>query len=101
MRAAAARRSRGGGGGLRRRLPCPTHLERPREDVAVVRQARGEGRAVVEDVLGLPLGAPQLLLERVDGVPERERLLLALGERELLALGDVLHGGGSGREAVC
>jgi hypothetical protein len=57
-----------------------------------VRQARGERRAVVEDVLWLAFCAPQLLLERVDAVPELERLLLALGEREVLALGDVLHG---------
>ena len=62
------------------------------EDVAVVRQARGERRAVVEDVLGLALGAPQLRGERVQVLPQLQRLLLLPRERVLLALADVLHG---------
>ena len=67
------------------------YLDRPREEVAVMRQPRRKGRAVVEDK-GLPsLGPTELLLEGVDLVPPGEGLLLGAREGEVLGLGDVFH----------
>ena len=53
--------------------------------------ARREGRAIVEDVLGLALGAAELLLERVDRLPVLEDVLLLPGEGEVLAFNHVLR----------
>ena len=70
------------------------------QDVAVVRETGGEGRAIVEDVLGLVLGASQLGLEGLDFGPVLQDLLLVLWEGEVLALADLFHGGiAHGRES--
>lgn len=61
------------------------------EDVAVVRETGGEGRAVVEDVFGLILGAGELGLEGLDVGPEGEDGFLLLWEGEVLALAHFLH----------
>ena len=59
--------------------------------MAVVRQARREGGAIVEHE-GLPSLRPaELLLEGVDGVPPGQGSLLGAGEGEVLGLGDVFH----------
>lgn len=81
-------------------VPGHDVLDGAGEDVAVVREPRGEGRAVVEDVLGEVLGALELGVEGLDVGPELEDPLLLAGEREVLPLGDVVHGGGreEGRE---
>ena len=55
-------------------------------DVAVVREACGEGWAVVEGV-GLPaLGKPQLLVEGIDVMPKFERVFFLA--RKIKFLGD-------------
>lgn len=66
-------------------------LDSAGEDVAVVREAGGEGRAVVEDVFGLILGAEKLSLEGLDVGPEGEDGFFLLWEGEVLALADFLH----------
>ena len=58
----------------------PHVLDRARQDVAVVRRARRERRAIVEAVLRLALRLAQLVLEGVHFVPELHGLLLELGE---------------------
>lgn len=63
------------------------------EYVAVVREAGGEGGAVVEDVLGEVLGESELSLEGFDFGPVVENLLLLLWEGEVLALAHLFHGG--------
>ncbi len=62
---------------------CSSHLERAGQQVAVVRQAGGKGRAIVEAVLGLALRPPQLLLERVN--------LLHMAEQRLVVTLCSLH----------
>ena len=47
-------------------------LDGASEDMPVVRQACGEGRAVVEDILRAALTAPQLLLKGIGIVPVLE-----------------------------
>lgn len=59
------------------------HLDGSHEDVAVVRQAGRERRAIVERVLGLALALLDRLLESVNVLPVREHVLLRLGEREV------------------
>ena len=68
-------------------------LNRAGEDVAVVRQAGGEGRAVVEDVLGEMGRFGELCLEGVGVGPEGEDGLFLGREGEVLAFADVVHGG--------
>jgi hypothetical protein len=63
------------------------------EDVAVVREPRGEGRPVIEDVLRLVLGALQLGLEGLYLRPQLEDLLLVFGEGEVLPFAHFVHGG--------
>lgn len=63
------------------------------EDVAVVREPRGERRTVIEDVLGLVLGALQLGLECLYLRPQLEDLLLVFGEGEILPFAYFVHGG--------
>ena len=52
-----------------RGVPRHDVLNGPGEDVPVVREPRGEGRAVVEGVRRLPLGLLQGSLERLDLPP--------------------------------
>ena len=57
-----------------------TYFDGSGGDVAVVRHARGEGRAIVEGEGGFVLGELQLFVEGVDLLPVFEDLLLFLGE---------------------
>lgn len=50
-------------------VPRHNVLDGPGKDVAIVGEASGEGRAVVEDVLGQVFGALQLGLEGLDFGP--------------------------------
>lgn len=61
------------------------------EDVAVVREAGGEGRAVVEDVLRHVLGEGELGFEGIDSGPEFENGVFLLWECEVLAFANFLH----------
>lgn len=85
------------------RLVAGDHiLDGAGEYVAVVGQARGEGRPVVEDELLASLRAAELLGEGVDRRPQLEHPLLMRREGEVLPLADVLHsllsGGRGGAE---
>lgn len=59
--------------------------------VAIVWEARGEWRTVIEDVLRQALSASQLSFERLDFGPQLENGVLLLGEGEVFALADFLH----------
>jgi hypothetical protein len=72
-----------------------TRLEGACQQVAVVGQARGEGRPIIEDILGQALGAAQLLLEGVEVVPEAQNGLFFGGEMVFLPLLNCLHRGGA------
>jgi hypothetical protein len=66
------------------RKTCHDILDGASEDMPVVGQACGEGRTVIEYILGAALTAPQLLLERVSLVPVLEDGFLlrrAMGRR--------------------
>ena len=52
--------------------------------MAVVGQARGEGRAIVEGELGLALALLELLVEGVDPLPVGQHVLLLGGEVRLV-----------------
>jgi hypothetical protein len=54
----------------------PSYLEGAGQDVPVVRQSCCKRRAIVEDVLRLAFTAPELLIEGIQLVPQRENLLL-------------------------
>lgn len=54
-------------------------------DVAVVRQARGEGRTIVESVGLAALREPELFMEGIDLLPVREYLLFLRWELDLLS----------------
>mmetsp|Transcript_3715 Transcript_3715/g.9272 ORF Transcript_3715/g.9272 Transcript_3715/m.9272 type:complete len:417 (-) Transcript_3715:124-1374(-) len=60
-------------------------LDGASQDVAIVRQASGEGRAIVEDVLRLALRPAQLLLESIELSPQLKDLFLLLREAEVLS----------------
>ena len=77
------------------RVPRHHVLNRPRQDVTVVRRPRGEGRPVVEVVLRLTLRQLQRRLERVDLLPVRHHLLLLGGERD--SVRDLVHARHGGR----
>lgn len=85
-----------------RLVPRDDILNGSGQDMAVVREAGGEGRTVVENVLGHVLGESQLSLEGFDFGPVLENLLLLLGEGEVLALAHLFHGGreAKGRERL-
>jgi hypothetical protein len=53
--------------------------------VAVVRQARGEGRTIVESVGLAALREPELFMECIDLLPVREYLLFLRWELDLLS----------------
>jgi hypothetical protein len=59
-------------------------LDRPRQQVAVVRQARREGRPVIKHVFRRPLAAAQRFLKRVDLLPIPEHVLLQRGKIHLV-----------------
>lgn len=67
-------------------------LDGPSQDVAIVREAGGEGRSIVEYVLRLVLGAFQLSLEGVNLGPELKNPFLLVRKREILALTHIFHG---------
>lgn len=64
------------------------------EDVAVVGEAGGEGRAVVEDVFRHGFRPFELILKGLDVFPHLDDLLLLLWEGEVLPFADLLHGEG-------
>lgn len=68
------------------------HLDCASENVAVVGEPCGEGRAVKEHVLLAPFCALQLLLERIDFGPKFKDMFLLFRKVEVLALNGVLHG---------
>ena len=73
------------------------------QDVAVVRRAGRERRAVVEDILGLALRHLELALERAGVLPELFDLLLLLRELRLVVRHGQLvfrHGGPGGCSAA-
>lgn len=63
------------------------------EDVAIVREPRCEGRPVIEDVLGLVLGALQLGFECLGLPPQLKDLLLVVWKGEILPFANFVHGG--------
>lgn len=67
------------------------------EDVAIVRLSRGEGRAIIEDILRLGLRALELILKSPDIGPQAQDALLLVGKREVLALAYLFHGGSERR----
>lgn len=62
------------------------------EDMAIVGEASGEGRPIVEDVLGPALGELQLRVERIYLTPSLQDLLFLLRKVEILPFTDLLHG---------
>lgn len=63
-----------------RLVPRDNVLDRPREDVTVMRESSGEWRPVVEDVFGEVFGELELGLEGAGSGPEVEDLELLFGE---------------------
>ena len=61
-----------------------TYLDGAGSNVAVVGEAGGEGRSVVEGELGLALALLQLLLKRVDFRPVRKHALFLSREVRLV-----------------
>lgn len=66
-----------------------TYLDCAGSNVTVVGKTRGKGRAIIESVLGLPLGKFKLLLEGIDLLPILKDLLLLL--REVRSLGNYIQ----------
>ena len=62
-----------------------------------MREPRGERRPVIENVLGLVLGALQLGLEGLYLRPQLEDRLLVFGEGEVLPFAHFIHGGSGER----
>lgn len=65
-----------------------------------MREPRGKRRPVIENVLGLVLGALQLGLEGIYLRPQLEDLLLVFGEGEVLPFAHFIHVGSGERQRV-